>query len=494
MNLMLIDLPAASALQLPTNPLHFSTPSPSPHNRSGKSPEDREDDFDEDERSQIMFATPTRISLAIPKILSSTLNRGLLTPNTRKSPSPSKLESFFEALVNLPIPPKNGESLSSTMSRPRLIYIRDFPTLAPTSSIWYPPLLAAVRQRRRRILSRTSNISSSSVAIVFGMTPPVTHPSGNSSGSSSNLINLLTNRAASSSQLPLGGKNEHTYDWGESEAAEIAREKRLRSRLRKWEKNAASLHEEFPSLPSAAEAEISSKSNIIVVGGPDSPMPMPPMFGVDDSEPPPDPNSQFFRSTILVPRSRSTGKERESRVARRREINELTMRMGVGAIGGVIETDPASDHFLPSESNPDATISEEAPTKPPSSNSIWEDWGNKVELWSDVRKISDRAMGSIMASRIVSPEREKPALTSTVVPWSAILKAWKSSHTMAEARKSWLKETMGAHPVGDDVSGEKEKLVNAGSGADKVVETIRNDPELDPHEARLLPCIVDSCQ
>lgn len=479
-------------MNLPNNPLHFSSPTISSlPSRTGKTKEDREEDTEEDDGSQVMFATPTKLSFTLPKVLSSSVGRNLLTASTRKPASPSKLETFFEALVNMPIPTEEtGESSSAAKNRPRLIYIRDFPTLAASSSIWYPPLLAAVRQRRRKILSRVSNTTSSPATIIFGMTPPVTHPwSGGSSGSnSSNLMNLIMSRNASSSssQVTLGGKGENAQDWSESEVAEAAREKRLRSRLRKWERNTNLLHDEFPSLSISAEGDSSSKSNIIVIGQ-DPQMSLPPMLGFDVSDSPSESSSQFFRASVLVPRSRSMSEERETRIARRREINELTMRMGVGAIGGTIEANSASSEFAISEPS-DTSSSATSPLL----ESIWENWGNKIESWSDVRKISDRAMGSVMASQNAFNDHEKATLAPTVIPWSAIQKAWRSCHSMNETRKNWMKETMGSQSVADNIDGEKEKILNAGSEADKVVESIKSDPDLDQHEARLLPCIVDS--
>lgn len=101
-------------------------------------------------------------------------------------------------------------------------------------------------------------------------------------------------------------------------------------------------------------------------------------------------------------------------------------------------------------------------------------------------------MGSVLASQNAFNDHEKATLAPTVVPWSAIQDAWKSCHSMSDIKRSWMKDIMGSHMVADEVEGEKEKILNAGSEADKVVESLKNDPELDQHEARLLPCIVDS--
>jgi hypothetical protein len=475
---------AASALNLPNNPLHFSAP-PSP---SSESSNDRDSsERTEEEDSPFVFPSAGRMSVTIPKALSPFSGRSLITQVSRK-PTASKLDVFFETLVNLPIPKAAETASSEGSSRPRLIYIRDFPTLAHSSSLWYPSLLAAVKQRRRSLLSR-ANLTTAPVTIIFGMTPPVTPPmlENSSTGASNSLMSLLMNRNSSGSQISSSRKHEHIGDWGEGEAADIAREKRLRSRLRKWEKSTGGIHDEFPSLSLKSEDSESSSSspNIIVIGGSESSSS--PGLGIGIVEPSGESNSKFFRSTILVPRTRSTTDERETRIARRREINELTMRMGVGAVGGLVEGNPAST-ILASSVEPPAED-----TSAPTSKNLWEDWGNKVEVWANVRKVADRAMGSIMVTqRALAASQQKPPTDSTVVPWLAVQKAWTAYHTMISARKNWLKEAIGNLPTGDEGGETKDDLVNAGSVTDKVVEAVKNDPDLDQHESRLLPCIVDS--
>lgn len=431
------------------------------------------------------------MSLTINRPFPAIQNRPLVTPNSRKAPPPSKLDAFFETLVNLSFPIEDTEDPSTPSgNRPRLIYIRDFPTLAPSSSLWYPPLLAAVRQRRRRLLSRASNATSSPVTIIFGMTPPVA-PTWNSSSagpSNSSLMNFLMNRSSASSPATFGTKPEQVHDWSESEAAEAAREKRLRLRLKKWEKSATALQDEFPRLTSPQEAE--PPGPILLIGGGEAQMTLPSLLGMplglESGSDTVDMTSKFFRSSILVPRNRSPSQEREARVARRREINELTIRMGVGAVGGVVDPEPASS-ALQSIDVPVNQTSDASPTT--HSDSVWEDWGNRIQAWSNVRKIADRAMGSVMVLQQALKNQENLTLASTVVPWSAIQTAWKSYYSLSDNRKNWLKETIGAVPPNDDAL---DGLLNAGSESDKVLESVKNDPDLDQHEARLLPCIVDS--
>jgi len=278
--------------------------------------------------------------------------------------------------------------------------------------------------------------------------------------------------------VAVGGKHEHTNDWSESEVAEIAREKRLRSRLRKWERNPTALHDEFPPLSTKQDNGDDSSPDIIVIGAPGSPSEIPSMI-VDSGR---DRGSHFFRSSIIVPKSRSVVDERETRMARRREINELTMRMGVGTVGGFVEDTPAQSVFAEAESDTKERSDSLVP-KP-----LWEVWGNKIEVWSNVRKIADRAIGSVMSSQRSLSPKEKATLSITVVPWTAVHAAWISYHSSIDARKHWLRDVIGRASLSDDLP---DSPSSANSRADKVVEKVKNDPDLDQHEARLLSCIVD---
>jgi len=437
---------------------------------------------EEEEGPSFSFSTPPRVSMSIAalKAILSIQGRSLIASSShRTAPLPSKLETFFEALVNLPSASEGSDN--PLKNRPRLIYIRDFPTLAPSSSVWYPPLLAAVKNRRKGPISRPSSVVASPTTIIFGMTPPIT-PLNGSPGSMSSLI---SHRNTSSSEVAQGEKSENIYDWSESEAAELAREKRLRTRLKKWEKDATALNDEFPNLSTKQESADSALKPGIVVIGPSGPSSSPPMlgmpigFGTLDHDG--GTNSQFFRSSVLVPSSRSLSQERDTRVNRRREINELIVRMGIGAVGGVLEFTPADLAFTNVQSATEA--SQIQPSNP--SSMMWEKWGDKIEAWLDVEKIADRAMGSVMASHHLSGK--KATLDSTVVPWTAVQTAWATYNTLQETRKRWLKDAS-SHMIADDTAAEQGPEL----GKDEVVERVKNDPDLDSHEDQLIPCIVDS--
>lgn len=318
---------------------------------------------------------------------------------------------------------------------------------------------------------------------------------------------MLMSQSSSNPPITSSSKSGKPDNWGEDEAAEKAREKRLRDRLRKWEKGDAALHHEFSQLSTSHEGESGSggRPEIIVVGGPGGGLPpglpLPSMLGkllgsASASGPSgSQSSSSFFRSSVLVPSVRSQADERVNRVARRREINELTMRMGVGAVGGTLESVPAAAVHGRSEETADQTP--ESHGKDTTSRSdherMWHSWGNKLEVWSSVREIADRAVGNIMAVPNDAPGiTEKPTLDPTVVSWPAVHKAWAAHRSSRDVRKQWMKE---ASPLGsssrEEEHDEEEDAAVQGD-IDEVVERVKNDSELDSHEQRLLSCIVDA--
>jgi hypothetical protein len=288
------------------------------------------------------------------------------------------------------------------------------------------------------------------------------------------------------SHLSPDAKTDFTNDFSESDNAQAAREKRLRARLRKWGKSPPALQAEFPKLRTRVEGREESPLPGIIFIGPNGSSSMDPAgmtIDVSATHSEEDQGAQFFRSTVLVPRLRSLLNERHIRMSRRREINELTMRMGIGAIGGVIESSPA---FPESEPRQDVSSTPEALKSP-----IWEEWSNKLESWSNVRKISDRAVGSVIIQQYGLKPEEKISVVPTLVPWTAVQSAWTACNQLGNTRAMWLKETFGDKLEGDP---EDKTLHAPGSTSDKLVENLKNDPDLDPHEARLLPCIVDASE
>lgn len=248
---------------------------------------------------------------------------------------------------------------------------------------------------------------------------------------------------------------------------------------------------------------------------------------------------KFFRASVILPGSRDQGTERECRMTRRREVNELAMRLGVGGIGGVLEadakgvTDSASTEGVEASAETDQIAKDSAPnygqleadaeiigssadaehqsdidaplpTGPqyPEEHEIWEDWSTRIEPWSSIRQIADRAVGSVVSSAVSSPMTSKTlgaTLEPTSVPWSAIHRAWAAQRSSRHLRRAWSKDARISIPresQPDDASEDELDALELEDGEegrliDELVEKIKQDEDLDPHEKRLLGCIVD---
>ncbi|KAH7915013.1 hypothetical protein BJ138DRAFT_1123072 [Hygrophoropsis aurantiaca] len=479
---------AANSLQLPRNPLHFSTPS-----LQRGPPKSFAMDDDDDNDMMPSMSMPSQMTL---HVLTPTSSRRVLTASS-SSGTPSRIKSFFDALINLPSPDADAAN-NIIPRRPRLVYIRDFPTLAATSSTWYPHLLSVVRQRRIGPMPRPSSPVTNPMTIIFGVTPPITPPSTISSSGSSNqgIVNLMMRRKAPSSGT-VAPPRAGALDWGEDDSAGREREKRLKERLRKWEKGDAMILADMPTLSTKGEESDGNngqRSGVVVLGGPGpSPIGFPPglesMLGAPESRGNPDveSTSPFFRSSILVPSVRSLIRESVCRTGRRREINELTMRMGVGAVGGTLEKSDHSKHAAMRE----AGVSLPADSSGKEHDDMWHEWSNRIEVWEGVKQIADRAVGSVVSAL----EPGQPSgLEPTTVSWSAVHHAWAAKRSSRDVRKSWMKDSTAKISREKDAEEERDEDEDEAdaSTVDETLESIKQDPDLDQHEQRLLSCIVDT--
>ncbi|EGO20955.1 hypothetical protein SERLADRAFT_363141 [Serpula lacrymans var. lacrymans S7.9] len=448
------------------------------------------------------MAIPSQMTL---HVLAPTPSRGrtALLSTSRNTAAPSRVKTFFDELINIPAPTSDTGEKAIRSRRPRLIYLRDFPTLAPTSSTWYPPLLSAVRQRRVGPIARPSSPISNPMTIIFGITPPIVPPASvpSSSGSSNQgLVNMLMNRKPTSSVTPSNSRPSRS-DWSEDETADKAREKRLKDRLRKWEKGDPELIDELPKLSvrgSEGESTNGKRPGVFVIGGsPGGGLP-PSLDSILGGSENPNNSSdseastaRFFRTSVLVPNTRSVAHERLCRTSRRREINEVTMRMGVGAVGGALHKMDTSC-IEDKEGVPEGE--QEPTTKDKDEEDMWHDWSNKVEVWSNVRQIADRALGSVVAATPNHHRTTKSNLEPTVVPWSAVHRAWAMQRSSHDLRKSWMKEAVTKVPRDKETEDQHDEgeAETGQESVDEVVERIKQDPDLEQHEQRLLACIVDA--
>ncbi|KAG8217811.1 hypothetical protein J3R82DRAFT_5975 [Butyriboletus roseoflavus] len=587
---------AANAIQLPRNPLHYHpSPPPSPSRRLSSVTEEEDD-------SEPGYFPPAGVSQMTLHVLAPVAaSRGrpssVFAPS-RSSPTPSRIKAFFDELINMPSP-SSSESSQPQRIRPRIVYIRDFPTLAPTAPTWYPHLLSAVRARRTGPIARPSYPVACPMTIVCGVTPPLVGPSsfvlsafpgsfsmpvGAQAPSSSDSVSRRrrhTARSSSGISTSSAGPNisatylQSSSEWGEDDYATRTREKRLRERLRRWERNGdAALLEDVPRLfassppgysplisggtngssqaitqpaPPYAPADFDApRQPILLLGGGSPPFLDMLGSGLGDSE---DGNvggtsGKFFRASVILPSSRNQGAERKCRMTRRREVNELAMRLGVGGIGGVLEAgtkdvaDSASAGGIEAgaevdqiakdsepnygeleadaeiigssadaEHQPDIDASSSTGLQHPEEHEMWEDWSTRVEPWSSIRQIADRAVGIVVSSSIISPAVSPSTtsktfgatLESTPVPWSAIHRAWAAQRSSRDLRRAWSKDARVRVPRESQPEDATEDELDAleledgeeGRLIDEVVEKVKQDEDLDPHEKRLLGCIVD---
>lgn len=433
---------------------------------------------------------------------------------TRSKATPkSDANRFFDALLNLSAEDSTDRPRTS---KPRIVYIRDFNLIADSAPIWYPDLLQSVRDRRF-----SGKSAQTPVTIVFGSTPLIQPPPPRSGGFAppQGLPQFNSPRSSPPHPPPVTGNNikpSAKVDYTESDAADKAREKRLQLRLRKWERDDGSLQTEPPSIPVASPEQRSRPESIFVqvlgFGG------LSPVFNPSSSTPT---STPWFKTAVIVPAVRSPDKERVTRVKRRQQINELCLRMAIGSIGGRVDPLPlwelSLDHFSAtglgkleagaekaSESPPDTQPSEtpsttvDVPDK--TADLAFEkalaDWGTRIEDWTVIRKIADRALGSVLTKSntfSIGASATDPPLG--LVPWEDVIEAWVSFKTAKDSRKAWIKEAvalMKGHTAVDGDVDEDGENGEEGKEEDDLVERIRGDPDLDPHQQRLLGCIVDA--
>ncbi|TFY81767.1 hypothetical protein EWM64_g2244 [Hericium alpestre] len=478
---------AAKAIDFPKNPLHFPSPA-QPKSRSSSSWEDDDEDYS---------YSPSGRQMTL-HVMAPMMGAGRPSDTPSRSKT-AKAKAFFEQVINMSSP---SSTTKTPARRPRLIYIRDFNMLASTSASWYAPLLQAVRLRRQGPLARPMSPVINPTTIVFGITPPITplntSPSTSPGSGLSSGMNYLVNRPSSSKKKPT--KSE----WIEDEFSEKARERRLRERLRKWEQGDAKFFDELPKLSLAPEPqEDSSGSPMVVIGGGGAlqgamPFSLGPLFKDQaamrkNSPNPEDATVPFFRTSVLVPAVRSTAEERTYRTSRRREINELTMRMGVGAVGGALESGPPPHPSAPeAEPSIEATSGSNDPkaaAAPPTD--MWDDWGERVESWPVVKQIADQAVGSVVFERASRAKAKEAATLDAVdIRWDIVQKSWAAQQASRDIRRAWMKKSLVG--TAKDHKEDEDDLKEHEEEEDEIIERVKNDPDLKSHEMDLLGSIVDA--
>ena len=482
-------LPAASLVELPQNPLHFPFQAP-----PSFAPSNVEHDDDDDDAPGLVVPTP-HMTL---KITPSQASRMLRQPPSKGSVV--KAKTFFDMCINV-----QDAGNPNVTQRPRLIYIRDFLTLSSSWTSLHPALLSAVRQRRQGGLSRSTSPVVNPTLILFGITPSIVPPPSSPSWppGPQGMMNMLTSRSGQATP-GVATSRPGKHDWGEEDNAEKAREWRLRERLRKWERGDHALQSELPKFftgpPAEDEPGSPGQPNVVFFGGPGgggnpSSSFLAPLLASGGFRPnlqfgsPSSPmSSGFLRTSILVPASRSLSHEKASRIGRRREINELTMRMAIGEVGGLLEKFSAASVFSASPESVLPPSEHLGPEDSANAAKMWDDWGNKIEVWTTVKQIADQTVGRVISSSL--PDSVMSSLSSTPVSWTHVCGAWADQRASHDLRKAWIQQSSN-RPAGEDQQ-DKDQDNETDRPVDDIVEAVKIDPYLDSHEQRLLGCIVDS--
>lgn len=299
--------------------------------------------------------------------------------------------------------------------------------------------------------------------IIYGITPP-----------------LIGHGNVSNLSQP-GVRIEETDSQTESPFSQRARERRLRERLNRWKLGSFNVKDELPPSPPVgplSEAMNSGEHPQLVVvpvqGGLGS------MLGsLTGSHQQlvgrlPNEDGDYFRTSVIVPKVRQISLEKSTRMSRRREVNEIVMRMALGSVGGQLSESSSLVEPQSVETHNEQSIP-----------SMFDQWSEHLQEWVHMKQIADRAVGSAIAT---NPSVLHTSINSTPVTWADLHRAWDASNSSVGARQAWIDETLESKE--DTSSAEETDPKDASEYYDEVLEAVKQDGNLTTHERRLLSCFV----
>ncbi|KAG8892774.1 hypothetical protein FRB99_002444 [Tulasnella sp. 403] len=413
-----------------------------------------------------------------------------------------KMRFFFDSLVHMPFPPPN-EDENRTYLRPRLIYVRDFDYLAPHASVWYPHLLAAVRELRQGGASGSK--VANSIVVVFGVSAELdtySEPSATSESGKNTPGSPTVKKVSLEQEAP----NELFLDLSlnDEEFGDRIREKRLQSWLRHWEAHGDdAIRDALPwfSVSEASElrgrvARVTSVpgEGMKVISGDAMDLPEPvarflrmvkrASEGQDQDQE----KSPYFNVATAIPAVRNPEAEGAARLLRREELNWLAFRMALKRLGGSVSPGALSQYPHYGHRVPDAT-EETTKWKDRCKDVMDVEWERSLVDFDRLQEVAKRAMGLVMVEK--GSQENGSILESqdqhTKMSWHDVSFAWHAIKEIEYERKAWVSSQR--QHMGDRRSAftSQEALPET----DEVVERVKADPNLDPHEKRLLGCIVD---
>ncbi|KAI0028621.1 hypothetical protein K488DRAFT_58139 [Vararia minispora EC-137] len=195
-------------------------------------------------------------------------------PPPPSSGTPHSPRFAFDLLVNITT---SATEPAREKRRPRIIYVRDFPTLSSSLGAWWPELQSAVQLRRRSTSASSSAPIENRTVIVIGATP--------------------------------AGTSAPRYCDEDGKKEDSNREESFRRTMKKWAEGDDDPLNEVACLRSKNFRSALRNKRAGTV---------------------------FLRKTFLVPATRAPDREKMMRVARRQEINTFLMRSAAAACGAFL--------------------------------------------------------------------------------------------------------------------------------------------------------------
>ncbi|QRV80902.1 AAA family ATPase [Ceratobasidium sp. AG-Ba] len=449
------------------------------------------------------------------------------------------LEVFWRKLLesNPPAPAKTSSESTPTSEsnvcppkpRSRIVYIRDYGLLAHRVDTWFPPLYSALRTLRAQGLGPSSPITIPTT-VVFGMSPRISSvfPTGAESGGctcdqcrppSQDWDESATKERAKRlkalkekwdkgtilNELPafkillkipksvLEAEKESELPKQETKDDDKAVEKPDAAVEQTTEKEAPQEKADVEDKDKVEEEKIQENDKTEKKEEP-KPEAKEKTEGSEDtsdsdsdSDEPDESSTHFelaingyFRSCVIAPAKRNSKLERAARENRRKELNELMVRMTIGVKGGQMEAAPAPIPVKDEVKDKESEVKDEDKSK---EDDIMHGWDERILSMDALKNVVNRALETAMLSNEDDNHQELIRIT-----WTQLQDAWKAKKKIDEERKAWTKtgeDSDEEHTSEDDDEKKEDK-----PPVDEVVEKVKS-ADLDEYEKRLIGCIVD---
>jgi hypothetical protein len=414
----------------------------------------------------------------------------------------SRLQILLDALINSSPPTTRDTS-------PRIVYVRDLGFFGSSAAILHSMVMTAVYNR---ISGRSSSqlSTTNSMAVVFGMSPPL-------SGSQLQITR----------PLQWGFSTESPGPWDESSDAQTLRRERRRERYKRWEQG--SLLDDLQHL----------------MPGPENPL--------DKSTPLGQTSRTYPHALVIASPNQNLEHERECREKRRGELNELQVRIAIGAAGGRLQAGslPSSDNsndftakwrsdLIPLATYQSAVDRAVRLATVPSYASEPKSYMRIAVSWDDLRlawqeqSLSDQELSALINSVVVPeegiPESNQVSAESIMEPSYYVVGTTADSECSSSRTQTWLSSPPPRHGASslinslfhggkikirrnlklghhgrskDSISSELKKLdiqpeedalklETTRRKVDQGPETVNQLSNLSIYEKKMLGCVVDT--